>query len=117
MTNQVTIPLYEDLLNGFSTTTAENESVQQARRRGLESFKRSGFPTRKNEYWKYTSVTHFLQEQYHINSIAKDGVAAPALLKQAAIPHLDCYQLVLVNGQLQTETSALPSFLKVISIK
>ncbi len=117
MTNQVTIPLYEDLLNGFKATTAENETVQQARRKGLESFKRSGFPTRKNEDWKYTSVTPFLQEQYHINGIAKEGVASPALLKQAAIPHLDSYQLVLVNGQLQTDVSTLPSFVKVTSIK
>jgi Fe-S cluster assembly protein SufD len=119
MTKQMTIPLYEDLLNGFDrlNANADNETVQLARRRGYESFKRLGFPTRKNEDWKYTSVTPFLQEQYHLNGIAKEAVISASLLQQAAIPSLDCYQLVLLNGQLQTGANMLPSFIKVKSIK
>ncbi len=119
MTNQVTIPLYEDLLSGFSNymESAETETVQQARREGFESFKKMGFPTRKNEDWKYTSVTPFLQEQYHINGIAKEAAISEALLQHADIPLLDCYRLVLLNGQLQSDTNTLPGYLKVLSLK
>ncbi len=119
MTNQVTIPLYEDLLNGFSNNfeSLETDTVQQARRKGFESFKKLGFPTRKNEDWKYTTVTPFLQEQYHINGIAKEAAIPQDLLQQATIPVLDCYLLVLLNGHLQTTTEALPSYIKVYSIK
>lgn len=119
MTKQVTIPLYEDLLNGFnhSTINAENETVRQARRKGFERFKELGFPTRKNEDWKYTSVTPFLQEQYHINGIAKEASISQALLQQADIPLLDCHHLVLLNGQLQSHANTLPGYLKVLSIK
>lgn len=119
MTKQITIPLYEDLVNGFNNSgiTAENETVQLARRKGFESFKKLGFPTRKNEDWKYTSVTPFLQEHYHINGIAKQAVISADLLQQANIPSLDCYQLVLLNGQLQTDTDELPGFVKVKSIR
>lgn len=119
MTNQVTIPLYEDLLNGFNDHAegTETTAVQQVRRKGFESFKKSGFPTRRNEDWKYTSVTPFLQEQYHINGIAKESANAEELMLQAAIPNLDCYKLVLVNGNLQTKPALLPSFLKVRTLK
>src|SRR4051794_18629209 len=119
MTKQITIPLYQDLLNGFSNTemSAENEAIRQVRRKGFESFKKSGFPTRKNEDWKYTGITPFLQEQYHINGIEKEAVISTELLQQAAIPSLDCYRLILLNGQLQTSTNALPVFVKVKSIK
>jgi Fe-S cluster assembly protein SufD len=119
MTKQITIPLYEDLLNGFNNTViqTDNEAVQQVRRKGFESFKKLGFPSRKNEDWKYTGITPFLQEQYHINGIAKEAMASTELLQQATIPSLDCYQLVLLNGQLQTSTEALPPFVKVSSIK
>ena len=118
MISQATIPLYEDLLNGFDRTarTGESETLQEIRRKGLQNFKKLGFPTRKNEDWKYTSVTSFLQEQYHINGIAKEAGISDALLAQAKIPSLDCYQVVLVNGQLQS-TGQLPSFIKIQPIK
>jgi len=120
MANQVTtIPLYHELLNGYESKLAapEHESVKQVRRKGLESFKRLGFPTRRTEDWKYTSVTPFLQEQYHINGIAKTISVSPEVLRQANIPSLDCYKLLLVNGQLQSTETGLPSFIKVSSLK
>ncbi|WP_018614153.1 Fe-S cluster assembly protein SufD [Segetibacter koreensis] len=119
MTKQITIPLYEDLLNGFNNTSihGENETIQEARRNGFESFKRLGFPTRKNEDWKYTGITPFLQEQYHINGIAKEAEISAALINQASIPSLDSYRLVLLNGQLQTPIDTLPDFIRVKSIR
>ncbi len=118
MTKEVTIPLYNDLVNGFDHTNkyGEADTMQQARRNSFEKFKHFGFPTRRDEDWKYTTVTPFLQEQYHINGIAKEASASAGLLQQATIPNLDCYQLVLVNGHLQ-EGPELPSFIKVHSIK
>lgn len=118
MRKEVTIPLYNDLLNGFdhAIENAESQTIQETRIKGFKSFKELGFPTRKNEDWKYTSVTPFLQEQYHINGIAKEAAVTPGLLQQAAIPEMDCYQVVLLNGQLQTKPDALPSYLKLLSI-
>lgn len=119
MTNQVDIPLYENLLSDFNhaVTAGENENVQKARRRGLESFKRLGFPTRKNEDWKYTSVTPFLQEAYHTNGKVKNIIVPQALLQQAHIPALDSYELLIINGQLQEANIQLPSCIKVRTIR
>ena len=118
MTKQITIPLYEDLLSGFdhASSNIELDAVKQARRNGLESFKKLGFPTRRNEDWKYTGITSFLQEQYHLNGFAKESPISPMLLQQATIPSLDCWQLVLVNGHLQTGADLLPPFIRVRSI-
>ncbi len=120
MENKVTIPLYEDLLNGFEgTAIAEDERVQQVRRKGLESFKKLGFPTRKNEEWKYTSVTPYLHEQYRVNGVAKVADVPANILNEASVPGLDCYQLVTVNGHLQQGEglSNLPSSIKISTIK
>jgi Fe-S cluster assembly protein SufD len=119
MTNQATIPLYDDLLNGFDTAVVagENENVQQARHKGLESFKRLGFPTRKNEDWKYTSLTPFLQEAYQLRETTKDNAVSSSVIEQAHIPSLDCYELFVINGELQASTTALPSCIKVRPIR
>jgi Fe-S cluster assembly protein SufD len=83
----------------------------------LHSFNRQGFPTRRNEEWKYTNITPFLQEKYVIDSVSA-GKAQMDLVASANIPHLDCYQLVLVNGQLQAQEdlAVLPSGIKVQSV-
>jgi Fe-S cluster assembly protein SufD len=118
MTKQVTIPLYTDLIGGFDhSTNADTSAVQQARRKGFERFKQLGFPTRRNEDWKYTGVSSFLQDQYHINGIAKEATISDALIQNATIPSLDCYRVVLLNTHLQSKPADLPPFIKLLSIK
>ena len=63
MTNQLSLSLYDELINSFeeATVATKSETVQKAREKGLHSFKRQGFPTRRNEEWKYTNITPYLQ--------------------------------------------------------
>src|SRR5215213_3674461 len=112
MANQLSLSLYDELITSFNevTASAKSETVQKARERGLQSFKQQGFPTRRNEEWKYTNITPYLQEKYIF-----EGFAAAAqqdkLISKAQIPHLDAYQLVLINGQpAEIEKNLLPSF-------
>lgn len=121
MANQVTIPLYDELINEFNEVVAANEkaeslAVQHTRRKAFENFKRLGFPTRRVEDWKYTSVTPFLQDLYPKNG-KEAATVSDDIIQQATIPGLDCYQVVLVNGQLQSDENAYPSFIKVRTIK
>jgi Fe-S cluster assembly protein SufD len=120
MANQLSLSLYDELINSFDEVTASvasSQTVQKARERGLKSFKQQGFPTRRHEEWKYTNITPFLQEQYVIDGVSA-GIAQKDLAETAQIPHLDCYRLVLVNGQLQSKAdlTALPSGIKVQSL-
>ena len=116
MANQLSLSLYEELIGNFEDvagSATSSEVVLEARERGLKSFKNSGFPTRRNEEWKYTNITPYLQDKYIING-GTMAAAQDELVAKAQIPHLDTYQLVLVNGQPHTsENIGLPSFIKV----
>ena len=121
MANPISIPLYEELISDFDEQAQRSpydDSVTSARNKGIESFKRSGFPNRRNEEWKYTNVTPFLLENYTLHKNAKTYVDE-VLIKGASIPNLDCYQLILVNGQLQhnSDVSQLPSFITLKTIE
>jgi len=120
MANQLSLSLYDDLISSFDdivVSGTRSETVQKAREKGLQNFKKLGFPTRRNEEWKYTNITPYLQEKYLVDSI-NASAAHNELVSKALIPHLDCYKLVLVNGQLQTSQNgvSIPPFVKVQAI-
>jgi Fe-S cluster assembly protein SufD len=117
MSNQVDIPLYNEIVNGFHDVIdmGETEALQNARQKGFDDFRKLGFPTRKSEDWKYTSITPFLNEPYHVTeTLAEEERPVP---QQALIAGLDCYQLLTVNGKLQTNGVILPSFIKLRTIR
>jgi len=119
MANQLSLSLYDELINSFDevANTTKGEPVQKARERALKSFKQQGFPTRRNEEWKYTNITPYLQEKYIIDGVSVASIKKD-LVETAQIPYLDCYQLTLVNGQLQSkeDLSLLPQGIKVQSL-
>jgi Fe-S cluster assembly protein SufD len=89
-----TIPLYGKIVDRYHKLAGDVH--QQARQSAFHRFQLLGFPTIKHEDWKYTNITRFLKDEY---SLEAPLVNAPApLVAKAAIPDLDCYRIVLVNG-------------------
>ena len=88
-------PLYTEVVLEFDKLAAAGRA-NKARQTAFERFRLSGFPSIKNEDWKYTNITRFLKDEYALEPSI--GEAPAGLLERATIPHLDCYQLVLVNG-------------------
>lgn len=114
---QVTLPIYDELLKDFSKLEKlpEHAHIKEKRKEGLEVFKTLGFPTRKHEEWKYTSVTPFLQDNFRTNgSIPVSNHKFD--LKSAIIPNLDVYHIQTINGKLQPVSEVLPKGVKIISI-
>jgi Fe-S cluster assembly protein SufD len=109
MVQELTIPLYEEVVNEFGRLTSgpggqatESNSLRQARQSAFERFKELGFPTIKNEDWKYTNISRFLKDEFEIAGAGSPAVQPdPVVLEQAAIDSLDCYKIVLVNGSWQ----------------
>src|SRR3979490_2322496 len=73
MVQELAIPLYEEIENGFNKLLSEqgspkqeSNSLRQARQSAFERFKEMGFPTTKNEDWKYTNITRFLKDEFTI---------------------------------------------------
>jgi Fe-S cluster assembly protein SufD len=77
---------------------------QRARRAALEAFAAGGFPTTRDEDWKYTSVAPVEKRLFRV----ADGTP-PGIERDAAALSLghDCYQLVFVNGRHVPELSRL----------
>jgi Fe-S cluster assembly protein SufD len=109
MTSQQDIPLFEEVVKGYKTLSAsgadsESSDVRRARQLAFDQFRVLGFPSIKNEDWKYTNITRFLKDEYALDGLVPgagvSGVApVPAsVLAKAVIPGLDCYRVVLVNG-------------------
>lgn len=117
MATQVSPPLYQALLDEFDESFpgalhAEPEFLVRTRQQAMERFRAAGFPTTRAEDWKYTNMTPFLQERYEANGQAVN--LAVSLLASATIPGLDCYQVVLLNGQYQAAPGTfLPAFVKI----
>lgn len=104
-----TIPLYEEVVNGYSgrPDVAESAELRRTRQSAFEKFRLLGFPTIKHEDWKYTNLNRFLKEEYAVDGGAAGaradaasvaGVRAVALPAAVTIPGLDAYRVVLVNG-------------------
>ncbi|MDX8405972.1 MAG: Fe-S cluster assembly protein SufD [Mariprofundus sp.] len=87
-------------------------SLQQIRALAWQAFESTGLPTTRDEDWKYTDLSRMqalLGEQWW-------QVAAPASAvdtEDFAIPGLDPYRAVLVNGHFDAATSNLPASISV----
>ncbi|WP_347156843.1 Fe-S cluster assembly protein SufD [Pontibacter chitinilyticus] len=121
MANQISIPLFQELLDGFEARRVldrqtEPEFLLEARQEAIENFRKLGFPNTKVEDWKYTNLAPFLREDYATNLKAPVGTPlAEEAIHAADIEDMDCYKLTLLNGKLQESASDLdlPAFIAV----
>jgi Fe-S cluster assembly protein SufD len=116
MVQEQDIPLYEEVVNGFDKLLVgfgevkpESNSLRSARRSAFERFREMGFPTIKNEDWRYTNITRFLRDEYDLRDVGTLEPSGAAIVSSAAdratIDSLDCHRIVLVNGSWQGRTA------------
>ncbi len=139
MTQESTIPLFEEVINGFhdlsssGNTGRESSDLRRVRQTAFDKFRTLGFPTIRNEDWRYTNLTRFLKDEFVLQGLpsnGKDGAKVsddkegaiapdPALLKKATIASLDCYQVVLVNGSWNGAVTGgvLPEGVQLLSVE
>lgn len=107
MTQSPSIPLFEEVVTGWNKlsvsggTKKESSDLRRTRQLAFDKFRELGFPSIRNEDWRYTNLARFLKDEFTIEGWEVAGkVVAPDvnLLKKAAVASLDCYQIVLVNG-------------------
>ena len=100
----------ESLFQQLTTTFHDLEKIDEPvalsaiRQEAFAKFEQAGFPTVKNEDWKYTNIHSLVQAPYVLNN---DVDVADLDLSQADIPDLDAHRLVLVNGQYTVAFSSL----------
>ena len=94
---------FENGLNGESKTP-----FHQIRRDAISRFEEFGFPTNKNEDWKYTSVAPILKYNFTPAFFLKDPVDLKKEIGNYFVPGLPGHVLVFINGSFAKEFSSLP---------
>ena len=75
-----------------------DSDIHEIRSKALQNFEELGFPTKKLEAWKYTSLNSVLKEDYSIFPKADKGVEL-ADVKKYFIHDIDTYKIVFVDGK------------------
>ena len=97
--------LKDKLIKAFNVEASNGMSFKSVRKSHMQQFAAEGFPTIKNEEWKYTNLLPVLKKEYAVErtegSISKDA------LSEYVLTDTDTYFLVFVNGVLSEELSTL----------
>ena len=93
--------LQEKLLSSyiaFEDKLDTNTDVHEVRSKAFKNFETLGFPTKKLEAWKYTSLNAVLKQDY---SLFPDKVETIELaeVKEYFIHDIDSYKVVFINGK------------------
>ncbi|SKB87386.1 Fe-S cluster assembly protein SufD [Sphingobacterium nematocida] len=106
MSTIVANSLFEQLASTFQELESTNElsSLKDIRKGAFAQFEQQGFPTVKNEDWKYTNIHSLINKTYLLN---EDVDVSDLDLSQADIPGLDAHRIVLINGQYVLAFSSL----------
>ena len=88
-------------------TDIGKDRLAQFRSDALKQFTSEGFPSLRNEHWKYTDVRRIANKDFSVESNLKQ--ATREQYDDARIKQLDCYELVFANGVLQNDLSQLNS--------
>ena len=104
--------LQEKLVHSFKTydlqlNGSKDAASHQLRKKAMDTFSKIGFPTPKNEEWKYTNLKRITRTDYNIGS-GKTVVIDKATINHYLLEDTDSYRLVLVNGEFQESLSNLP---------
>ncbi len=82
----------------FENNMDINSDIHQIRAKAFKEFEALGFPTKKLEAWKYTSLNSVLKEDYSIFP-NKEEVVEFSDVKEYFIHDIDSYKLVFIDGK------------------
>ena len=92
--------LKEKLLSSFMILEQEldlSSPVHDLRSKGLKTFEANGFPTRKEEAWKYTSLAKLLKKNYSVFPKVETSIELKEV-KRYFLYEIDSYKVVFIDG-------------------
>ena len=75
-----------------------DDSIHDIRIKAIDSFEEKGFPTKKDEEWKYTSFKSILKNELYINSNIDEPSVELKDIKKYFIHEIDTYKIVFIDG-------------------
>jgi Fe-S cluster assembly protein SufD len=79
--------------------------LQQVRAAALTRFSASGFPSPREEEWRYTNVSAIEKKLFAPSALANKPSLDPALIEHFRLA--ECWSVVLVNGRFDASLSSL----------
>lgn len=118
MTKYIETPLNEQFSNKFEIASIKehDENTAIIRKEAFDYFLSNGFPSIKNEEWRFTNMLPFLRDSYNLeykeSNISEDAYND---LKEKLEQHKktlnigeDTYIIVTLNGKIRKELSNMP---------
>ncbi|MBU2526611.1 MAG: Fe-S cluster assembly protein SufD [Bacteroidetes bacterium] len=81
----------------FEDRTEMDDHVRNIRSQAIKNFESNGFPSKKDEEWKYTSLNPLLKVPYTVFSKKENSVEFKDV-KKYFLHEIDSYKLVFIDG-------------------
>ena len=88
----------------FENTVDIDSPVHDIRIEAMKVFENQGFPTKKLEAWKYTSLNSVLKHDYSVFPKEENAVEYPKV-KKYFVHDIDSYKIVFVDGKYSSHLS------------
>jgi Fe-S cluster assembly protein SufD len=75
-----------------------DSKIHGIRTKAFQNFEKTGFPTKKNEAWKYTSLQSILKEDYSLFPNTETTIEL-AEVKKFFIHDIESYKIVFIDGK------------------
>ncbi len=92
--------LKEKLVSSFMAFEEQidvNSDLHEARTSAIKNFEKKGFPTKKEEAWKYTSLNSVLKNDFSVFPKNENNIEF-ADVKKYFIHEIDTYKVVFIDG-------------------
>ena len=102
---------YQKELTWLLENSEVNESIRSLRLNAFELFKKLGFPTKKDEDWRFTNFSKIQNGYFRLSrpSDLPNNFESPKLLND------NSYPMVIINGHYQPHLSKIPNGISVFS--
>lgn len=100
----------ESYLSGFEQFKENDQlngvgHISELRQNAIDKFKELGFPTLRDEDWRFTNLTPISKGKFKLNG--KESTVDASILDRFLIEGLDTYLLVFVNGRFSSGLSSI----------
>ena len=97
--------LKEQLIQAFKDSAKNGLPFKSVREKYIQQFDADGFPTVKDEEWKYTNLLPLIKKDYAFENMC--GSISKEQLEEFILTDTDSYFLVFVNGVLSEDLSTI----------
>jgi len=88
----------------FEETNSSNSKIADIKKQAIELFEENGFPTIKNEDWKYTSLKSLLAVDYCVVPTTNNDIELSDI--EEYLLEIDSYKIIVVDGFFNEKLSS-----------